>query len=143
MEAYTNKYFAQNSTPALKYGEIRNPYQSELDYFSKNPHVSGMSTEDYSVIFNPNSYLTSTEKESVLLNERARIYMKVHKINPDFELTPEQIKRFKNYSEDTNDIRSTIAARIISGDPSVGEPTDEQINFSKKLRQMLLENWGY
>ena len=110
----------------------RKPYQSELDYFKKNPNVGGMATEDGAYIMNPFSSLSQNEKEAVVLNEKARVFMRSGAARPSFEITPEQRKKFRNYSKDDQDIRETIAARILSGDPSAGKPTTEQVEWVNK-----------
>ena len=52
---------------------VREPYASELDYFKKNPSVSGMATEDNKVILNPYSNLKPEEYKAVVINETARL----------------------------------------------------------------------
>ena len=53
---------------------------------------------------------------------------------PQFDLTPEQEEAFKDYSSSTEDRKATVAARILSGDPSALKPTPEQLDYVKKLR---------
>jgi len=85
-----------------------------------------MATEDNKVILNPFSRLTPQQKESVLLNEKTRVYMRLTGNHPNFSLTPEQEDLFKNYSKNPQDIKDTIAARMLSGDNSTGNTTQEQ-----------------
>jgi hypothetical protein len=119
----------------------RTPYQSELDYFKANPTVAGMATEDNRVIINPYSNLTKDEKNSVFQNEKARIIMRTdEKAKPRFLLTDEQKKfldgtTYKNAAP--QDRAATIAARILTGDPSAGKPTKEQLEFVNKLKKMI------
>ena len=100
------------------YSRLRDPYESELEYFKTNPHVGGMATEDARVILNP--YSQNVNRDAIYQNELARLYMRENE-SPRFKLTPEQIKfldatTYRNASpEDRN---QTIAARILSGDPS-------------------------
>ena len=121
----------------------RKPYQSELEYFKKNPSVGGMATEDGAYIMNPFSSLSQNEKEAVALNEKARAFMRNGGPRPSFEITPEQKEKFRNYSKDDQDIRETIAARILSGDPSAGQPTPQQIEWvNRNLLSRGISGYG-
>ena len=112
-------------------------YPGEDEYFRKNPNVTGMAAEDDKIIINPYSTLTDAEKEAVMLNEAARVHMRRNFESPRFALTPEQQERLGGYSADEADIRATIAARILSGDPSAGKPTPEQTEYVDRLRQFM------
>ena len=110
---------------------IREPFESELEFFKKNKKVGGMATEDGKVILNPFSSLSQTEKEAVALNESARLY--IRKIGaPSFSITNDQKKKFNEYGSE-DDVKSTIAARILSDDPSVSDATDEQIKYVNRF----------
>ena len=114
----------------------RSPYQSELDYFKANPRVGGMAAEDGLIIINPYSALSDAEKNAVRLNEAARLYMRMNGA-PGFALTDEQRQKligtgYENMDPGTQ--AATIAARIMSGDPSGGAPTPEQRAFVEALR---------
>ena len=121
--------------------QIRKPYQSELDYFLKNKNVGGMATQDNKVILNPYAKLKPEEFQSVAANESARLVMRQDEsMRPDFALTPEQIGFLDSTSyKQANqlDRNATIAARIMSGDPSAGKPTQEQLDFVEKLKQQM------
>jgi hypothetical protein len=120
--------------------KMRDPYESELKYFMQNPNVAGMATEDNKVILNRYSNLSADEYQAVAINESARVLMRNPKYMPDFDLTTEQVRNL-----DTTDYRTaseqdrmaTIAARILSGDPSGGTPTTAQMMFVKELREAL------
>ena len=113
-------------------------YPGEEEYFKANPHVTGMAADDDKIIMNPFSTLKDNEKQAVMLNEAARVHMRKKLIDaPNFELTPTQKEKFGSYSKDPNDIRQTIAARILSGDPSAGDATPEQQEYVAKLRQFM------
>jgi hypothetical protein len=119
---------------------VRPPMKGELDYFKKNPSVAGMASEDNAVVLNPFSTLTPDEMQSVLLNEAARVVMRNPDFIPNFKLTKDQEKFLKGttYKEATEiDKAATIAARLLSGDPSAGEPTEEQLSFVNKLRNIF------
>jgi hypothetical protein len=113
-------------------------YPGEEEYFKANPHVTGMAADDDKIIMNPFSTLKDNEKQAVMLNEAARVHMRKKLIDaPNFELTPTQTEKFGSYSKDLNDIRQTIAARILSGDPSAGDATPEQQEYVSRLRQFM------
>jgi hypothetical protein len=121
--------------------QMRTPYQSEMDYFKKNPNVAGMAAEDNKVILNPYSNRRPEEYQSVAINESSRILMRENpKYSPKFELTPQQKSfldstSYRNASEEER--KATIAARILSKDPSAGIPSNEQTLFAMELRQAL------
>ena len=119
----------------------RNPSQSEIEFFRKNSTVAGMATSDDAIILNPFSNLSETEKKSVILNERVRLFLRKKNIDPQFEIHPSQLKTFKDFQEsgipgekEAKDVRATIIGRILSGDPS-GEPyTPEQIKAAEIVK---------
>ncbi len=119
---------------------LRQPTDSENDYFKKNPHVGGMATSDSRVILNPFSPLSPEEKYAVAVNESARLHMRKSG-SPKFELTPQQAESLKGTAYESNPIaaRETIAARILSGDPSAGAPTKDQLDFVQKLRSSMFK----
>ena len=119
---------------------MREPFEGELAYFKQNPNVSGMATDDNKVILNPFSGLKDSEYQAVAINESSRILMRKPQYRPDFDLTDEQVRfldstTYRNASED--DRKATIAARLLSGDPSGGVPTSEQSVFVSDLKQAL------
>ena len=115
--------------------KTRIPYETELQYFKANPNVGGMATSDNKAILNPYSGLSDEEKRSVLLNEKARVYMRSGGPIPDFSITEDQQKTFGEYGQ-LQDIKETIAGRIFSGDPSVEDATPEQ----KRWVDLFLKN---
>lgn len=143
---YTGEGFVNDPNSWKKVGSSNNnsslerqPYPSEDAYFKENPQVAGMAAEDDKVIINPYSPLSEKEKDAVRVNETARIFMR-NNLKPDFELTPEQDKflettTYKNASPEER--KSTIAARILSGDPSAGKPSKEQLAFIEKLKKAM------
>jgi hypothetical protein len=120
---------------------FRNPEQGELDYFKSNPTVTGMAADDNKVILNPYSKLSKAEKDAVALNEYGRIIMRTNpNFAPNFKLTDEQTKflgsnTYKDAPE--QDRMATIAARLLSGDPSAGTPTIDQLKFVNSLQEFL------
>lgn len=125
--------FARENTGANDL--LRDPYQSEIDYFNSNHNVAGMATEDNKIIMNPNFKGSDMERNAVIQNEEARIYMRTNN-PPTFDITEDQQSRFSTYGSPV-DIRSTIAARILSGDPSAGDATEEQRMFVGGLRKEI------
>jgi hypothetical protein len=113
-------------------------YPGEDDYFKQNPHVAGMAAEDDRIIMNPYSKLNDAEKQAVMLNEAARVHMRRGTMAPPrFTLTPEQESAFAKYSDNPVDRASTVAARILSGDPSALKPTPEQQDYVQQLRKFM------
>lgn len=106
-------------------------YPSEDTYFKSNPNVAGMASESGHIILNPYSS-KDINKDAVVKNEAYRLYMRDEKINPSFKVTEDQKKFFKgsSYEKDEKALKQTIAARILSGDPSVN-PTREQLEWVK------------
>jgi hypothetical protein len=121
--------------------QMRKPYEGEIKYFKENPKVAGMATEDGKVILNPYTNLRPDEYQSVATNESARLLIKKEpSLRPDFELTDQQMRfldstTYRNASD--ADRKATIAARILSGDPSAGVPTPEQQVYVETLKERL------
>ena len=118
---------------------MREPTASEMEYFRKNPQVGGMATEDNAVIINPESNLTADERRAVAINEASRVLMRADGA-PTFDLTDQQ-RAFldgNTYAKASDsDRKATIAARILSGDPSAGAATPEQQEYVKALRSRM------
>ena len=120
--------------------ELRKPFASEMQYFQNNPEVAGMAAEDDKVTLNPFSKISPQSKEAVFHNESSRIYMR-NNLRPAFDLTNEQMQTLKNtpygsVGQEQN-AKETIAARIFSGDPSAGKPTDQQLEFVDLLKKSM------
>lgn len=120
----------------MKYPLLRDPYESELKYFKENPNVAGMATEDDRVIFNPFSDVHPNNSDSIYLNEASRLHMRKSKRRPKFALTDEQKRLFADYG-DEQDVRETIVARILSGDESAGNATQEQKQYAARILNEL------
>ena len=115
----------------------REPYPSEADWFKNHPKgqkTAGMAAEDDAVILNPHMKLSPENQQSVLTNEAFRVLMRKHQfLRPSFGLTKEQQAAFKDYGPE-EDQKSTVAARLISGDPSAGKPSPEQADYMNLIR---------
>jgi hypothetical protein len=107
---------------------LRELWPGEDKFFRAHPDVSGLAADDDSVVINPYAALTEAQSSAVALNEAARVVMRRPNIRPEFALTDEQRTAFASYGT-LEDIRATIAARILSGDPTALTPTVEQIAF--------------
>ena len=121
----------------LGFGQLRPLYSSEDEYFKKNPNVAGMASfDDNRVILNPYTTLSPEQLKAVQVNEAARLYMNQYG-TPNISLTNEQqsnIAGLGSYAQaDPNVQRSTILARILSGDRTGGIPTMEQQEAIKPM----------
>lgn len=120
---------------------LRKPYPSERQFFRRRPDVAGMASADGAVVLNPYTNLSEEEWECVCLNEASRVVMATKEgMQPTFDLTPDQQQSFSGYGT-LADIRATVAARILSGDPSALEPTDAQIAFVLRLANAMGVDW--
>ena len=114
---------------------LRDPYESEHKYFKSNPHVGGYADfKTGSIVMNPYSKLSDEEKKGVMTNEYSRLIMRQNDLLPPFELTPEQKEAFKGYGDDRSQ-RETVVGRIISGDPSALNVTEEQKEFAEYVKR--------
>ena len=107
---------------------VRAPFPGEDAFFRANPRVGGMAAEDGAITLNPYSTLTDQERASVARNEAIRLHQRNLGMQYTFPLTPEQSSGFKGtaYESDKDAARQSVVARILSGDPSAGTPTDAQ-----------------
>jgi len=121
-----------------KYG-IRDPYKGEIDFFKKRPEVAGMATEDLKIILNPFSKNSEEEQNAVAKNEALRLFMRENNIVPDFSLTKNQKSVFQNteYGKNEDALRQSIISRYLTGDPSVGDVTQEQKSYAQQILKML------
>lgn len=121
---------------------VRNAlYPGEDAYFKANPNVSGMAAEDSRVILNPYSGLSDNERASVVRNEMARLLMRERGISPGYVVPDEQRQKFSGTPYEGNEqaMKETIAARLVSGDPSVSPANPDQYAFAQYLAKMLAE----
>jgi hypothetical protein len=114
-------------------------YKGEDSYFNENPDVAGMAAEDGSVVLNPYSTNNSAQRGAVYQNEASRLYMRANG-TPSFSLTEKQqaylnSNSYKDASDD--DRRATVLARIISGDSSAGDFTDEQRQHADAIKSSM------
>ena len=126
---------------------VRSPTESELSFFQSKSdmskpdgYVGGYAAPDNSIVLNPYTSLSDTEKQSVAHNEALRVLLRQYPdIKPSFELTQEQQEGLLGgYSGNPQDINNTLFARIITGDPSA-KATQEQANYAAGLFARLME----
>ena len=128
--------------PQSVYGyAVRNPHKSEDTWFAMNTNVTGMAAEDGRIVLNPYSGLSDENKAAVAKNEAIRLFMRENKVDPQFKVTPEQVKSFAgtNYGEKGKEsfLRQILVSRILTGDPSAGNVTEEQRKVSQDIMQQL------
>jgi len=118
---------------------VRRPHQSELMYFGNNQNVSGMATEDGKIILNPYLKNKDIDFDAVGRNEATRLYLREKKITPEFELTNKQINSFYGtpYEKNRDMMKHTILGRIISGDPSALDITEDQKRLAASIKKEL------
>ena len=140
MEPATNTRPTQSPLSVWGY-KIRKPYLSEQVFFMTNPDTPGMAVEDGQIVMNPNSKLLPHERQALARNEAARLFMFENKIVPEFDVTPEQAQSFAGtpYGKPGSEpyMRQTIAARVLTGDPSAKNFTPEQKQFADELLKKL------
>ena len=118
----------------------RQPTLSEIAYFSANPNVAGMMTEDQRVTLPPD---TRFGRESVLLNEKLRLLLQNYA--PKSKLSDLQRDMFSGsaYANDPTNAMRSILARIGSRDQSANA-TFEQDSEYRRLSGLggLLGGYG-
>lgn len=118
-----------------------NLFPGEDSYFRQNRATTGMAAEDGHIILNPYSGLAPEQQDAVMKNEAARLYFRENqnRFKFDFDPTPEQQQSFRGtpYENDPYNMRATIVARILSGDPSAGAHTERQKQWADWILEQL------
>jgi hypothetical protein len=130
----------QQAIPQSVFGyAVRQPYQSEDAFFLLNPNTTGMAAEDGRIVLNPYSGLKYEQQLAVAKNEAIRLFMRESQIDPQFKVTPEQMKKFQGGPYGTNEpaLRQTLVARILTNDSSAGDVTEEQRVAAQSVMQRL------
>lgn len=118
--------------------KMRAAFADEKEFFKNRPDVKAMAGEDDNVVLNPFIQISPKDSASLFKNESARIQMDRFGLAPRFSLTEKQRKIFKDYARgDENAIRQTIIARILSGDESAGDITDEQKREATRIDKII------
>ena len=105
-----------------------NLFPGEDSFFKSNPNTAGMAAETGDIILNPYSPPT-VNRDAVARNEAFRLRLRDQGVTPPFALTDQQKSAFSGtpYGSDENALRSTLAARIYSGDPSAMATPEQQL----------------
>jgi hypothetical protein len=108
-----------NPSGLFGYGIRDQLYPGEKTFFQGNPNVGGMASESGHIILNPYSP-EEVNKDAVAKNEALRLLLRDRGVTPEFDLTDEQRQSFAGtpYASDDSALKSSIAGRIYSGDPS-------------------------
>ncbi len=124
------------SDDLLGYKVRPNLYPGENDYFRKNPNVSGMAAESNDIVINPHSPST-VNRGAVAKNEAFRLKLRNENVTPSFAITDKQREAFAGtaYESDEGALKSTIAARIYSGDPSSMATKEQEEWVSQYLKK--------
>ena len=133
---------------------VREPTAGELEFFksTRGQITPAYAADDDRIVVNPffkfantGEGLTPEQLYGIKLNEASRIHMRRgHIVPPRYDVSEEQLNAeiapgfpLRNYSQDMNDIRQTIAARILSGDVGQINPTPEQVEYAAQLRKYM------
>lgn len=111
------------------YGVRSGLYPGEDSFFKSSPHVAGMAAETGDIVLNPYSP-PEVNHGAVAKNEALRLLLRDLGTTPDFPLTDRQRQPFVGtpYGSDEPALKSSIAARIYSGDPSA-QATPQQTQW--------------
>lgn len=118
----------------------RPPGWSEREFFRASG-IPGYAADDGAVVMNPEPSI-GVNMDGVAMNEASRALMRRPGMAPSFGLTADQVAalgRLPHYATASDeDRRATIAARLMTGDPSAGGPaSSEQEQYLRLLRLYL------
>ena len=93
------------------------------------------------IVVNPQVFRDRRDALCVAFNEAFRVVMEMNGFDPVSEPTEKQRKFFADtaYADDENQLRRTILARIATLDTSVSDPTDEQLEETEEMLEMVME----
>lgn len=121
--------------------EVRKPFPGEDTFFKTRREVAGMAAEDGKIVLNPYSPNTPEQQKAVAKNEAIRLWMEQKKVEPKFNVTPEQAKAFAGteYGKPENvlHLKRTLIARWLTGDKSAPPPTDMQKQWADWVSKSL------
>ena len=120
----------------------RCPTCEENSWFKMNITITGFASEDRFIVLNPFAVLNQVETNAVCLNEAIRLFMRDKSITPKIRLTKQQIDFFINteYQDHIIEMKQTIVARIISGDPSAQNFTPSQKKIADEIYRLAQNN---
>lgn len=110
----------------------------EVNWFSDNINISGYASDDGYIVLNPFSKLSKREIEGVCINEAIRLFMHEYQITPRIRLTRLQVLFFNgtHYEKKISEIKKTVIARIIAGDPSAQNFTPHQNKIANEIHKL-------
>ena len=93
------------------------------------------------IVINPQVFKDKRDALCVAFNEAFRVVMEMNGFEPVSEPTEKQRKFFSDtaYAADELQLRRTILARIATLDTSVKDPTDEQLEETAEMLEMVTE----
>jgi len=93
------------------------------------------------IVVNPQVFRDRRDALCVAFNEAFRVVMEENGFEPVSEPTEKQRKFFADtaYANDELQLRRTILARIATLDTSVSDPTDEQLEETVEMLEMVME----
>lgn len=93
------------------------------------------------IVLNPQVFNDKRDALCVAFNEAFRVVMEMNGFEPVSEPTGAQRKFFSDtaYADDELQLRRTILARIATLDTSVKDPTDEQLEETAEMLEMVME----
>ena len=93
------------------------------------------------IVINPQVFSDKRDALCVAFNEAFRVVMEMNGFEPASEPTEAQRKFFSDtaYADDELQLRRTILARIATFDTSVKDPTDEQLEETAEMLEMVME----
>lgn len=93
------------------------------------------------IVINPQVFNDKRDALCVAFNEAFRIVMEDNAFEPVSEPTEKQRRFFADtaYADNEMQLRRTILARIATLDTSVSDPTDEQIQETAEMLEMVME----
>jgi len=93
------------------------------------------------IVINPKVFKDSRDALCVAFDEALRLVMEENGFEPVSEPTEEQRRFFSDtaYADDELQLRRTILARIATLDTSVKDPTDEQLEETAEMLEMVME----
>ena len=95
------------------------------------------------IVINPHVFEKRDPRDAmcVMWNEALRIVMSLNGFEPVSEPTEAQRRFFADtaYADDELQLRRTILARIATLDTSVKDPTDEQLEETAEMLEMVME----
>jgi len=124
--------------------EVRKPFSGEDSFFKTRKDVAGMAAEDDKIVLNPYSTNTPEQQKAVATNEAVRLWLRKQKVDPQFDVTPEQFKAFAGTEygkpENSLQLKHTLIARWLTGDNSAPPQTEAQKKWTDWVAKSLPPN---